>query len=214
LGTSTEKRQYRQRKRAQIADLTRQRIIEAAREVLMESPFVAINLEKVARRAGVARSTIYAIFESRLGLFEAIKEDLRQRGGFRTIQAAFALPNARDILRDSLAAAVQLYMNEGKLWRVLELQALIDPDAATLTSRENQDRMGGMRHLARLLDEQGYLQEGVTATDARRVLSLLTDLIVYDRLTLTMELTTDQLLAFLLLSTRSFMRPDVELASS
>lgn len=207
---SRGKRPYRQGKRAEQADLTRRRIIEAAREELLESPFVAINLEAVARRAGVARSTIYAIFRSRLRLFEAIEADLRERGGFRAIQAALDLPDAREILRQSLAAAVQLYVNEGKLWRALELQAVIDPDAATLTSRTNHDRIGGMRYLAQLLDEQGYLRPGVSATEASHVLSLLSDLVVYERFTLTMGLTPEQVLAQLLVLTRSFLRRDDE----
>ncbi len=201
-------RSYHQHKRAQQADRTRQRIIEAARSVLMEAPFVAINLETVATRAGVARSTIYTIFGSRLGLFEALAQDFRGRGGFQTIQAAFTLPDARDILRQSFRAAVQLYMNEGRLWRALQLQAMIDPDAATLTSRENHNRIGGMHYLAQLLQQQGYVRADVTVTEVGQILSVLSDFVVYDQLTMTMGLTADQLLADLLLITQCFLRPE------
>jgi len=202
------KRPYHQHKRAQQADRTRQRIIEAARSVLMEAPFVAINLETVAKRAGVARSTIYTLFGSRLGLFEAMAQDFRDRGGFQAIQAAFTLPDARDILNQSLEAAVHLYMKEGRLWRALQLQAEIDPDAATLTSHENHDRIGGMHYLAQLLEQQGYMRAGVTVTEAGQVLAVLSDFVVYDQLTMTMGLTADQLLAHLLLITQCFMRPE------
>lgn len=201
------KRSYQQHKRAQQADRTRQRILEAARAVLMEAPFVAIHLETVAARAGVARSTIYTLFGSRLGLFEALAQDFRERGGFGTIQAAFSLPDARDIQRHSLEAAVQLYVKEGRLWRALELQALIDPDAATLTSREDRDRIGGMHYLAQLLHQQGYLRAGVSVTEVGQVLAMLSDFVVYDRLTMTMESTPDQLLEHLLLVTQCFLRP-------
>lgn len=202
------KRAYHQYKRAEQANRTRQRIIEAARSVLIEAPFVAINLETVASRAGVARSTIYTIFGSRLGLFEAMEQDLRDRGGFGAIQAAFTLPDARDILRQSLGAAVHLYMKEGKLWRALQLQAVIDPDAATLTSQEHHDRIGGMHYLAQLLQEQGYVRAGVSVTEVGTTLALLSDFAVYDQLTRTMGLTTDQLLADLLLITQCFLRPE------
>jgi AcrR family transcriptional regulator len=202
------KRSYHQHKRAQQADRTRQRIIEAARSVLMEAPFVAVNLETVAARAGVARSTIYMLFGSRLGLFEALAQDLRERGGFGAIQAAFTVPDAHDILRHSLGAAVQLYVKEGRLRRALELQAVIDPDAATLTSSENHDRIGGMHYLAQLLFQQGYVRAGVTVTEVGQVLAMLSDIVVYDQLTMTMGLTTDQLLAHLLLITQCFLRPE------
>ncbi len=202
------KRPYHQHKRAQQADMTRQRIIEAARRVVMESPFVAINLETVAGQAEVARSTIYTIFGSRLGLFEAIEQDLLERGGFGAIQAAFTLSDARDILRESLGAAVQLYVNEGALLRALQLQAVIDPDAATLTSRLNQGRIGGMHYLAQLLEQQGYLRPGITVTEAGQILAQLSDFVVYDQLTLTMGLTPDQVLAHVLLITQCFMRSE------
>ncbi len=202
------KRPYHQHKRAQQADMTRQRIIEVARRVVMESPFVAIKLETVAGRAGVARSTIYTIFGSRLGLFEAIEQDFLERGGFGAIQAAFTRADARDILHESLGAAVQLYVNDGALWRALQLQALIDPDAATLTSRTNQGRIGGMHYLAQLLEQQGYLRSGITVTEVGQILALLSDFVVYDQLTLTMGLTPDQVLAQVLLMTQCFMRPE------
>lgn len=202
------KRPYHQHKRAQQADRTRQRIIEAARSVLMEAPFVAINLETVAERAGVVRSTIYTIFGSRLGLFEAIAQDFRDRGGFQAIQDAFTLPDAHDILRHSLAAAVHLYVNEGRLWRALQLQAVIDPDAATLTSRENHDRIGGMHYLAQVLSQQGYVRAGVTVAEVGQILALLSDFVMYDQLTMTVGLTADQLLAHVLLVTQCFMRSE------
>ncbi len=202
------KRPYHQHKRAQQADMTRQRIIEAARQVVMESPFVAINLETVAGQAGVARSTIYTIFGSRLGLFEAVEQDLLERGGFGAIQAAFTLSDARDILRESLAAALQLYVNEGGLLRALQLQALIDPDAATLTRSLNEGRIGGMHYLAQLLEQQGHLRPDVTVTEAGQILAQLSDFVIYDQLTLTMGLTPDQVLAQVLLMTQCFMPPE------
>lgn len=205
---SMGKRPYHQHKRAQQADRTRQDILEAARSVLMEAPLVAIHLETVASRARVARSTIYTLFGSRLGLFEALAQDFRERGGFGAIQAAFTLPDAREILRHSLGAAVQLYVKEGRLWRALQLQALIDPDAAMLTSREDHDRIGGMHYLAQLLDQQGYVRAGVSVTEVGQVLAMLSDFLVYDQLTMTMGLNADQLLAHLLLTTQCFLRPE------
>src|SRR5260221_219272 len=83
------KRTYQQRLRAQSAEATRQRIIEAARSYLTATPLLAVSLERIAHQAGVARRTIYQIFGSRLGLFEALEQDLLRRGGFVEIQDAF-----------------------------------------------------------------------------------------------------------------------------
>ena len=49
--------------------------------------------------AGVARSTVYLIFGSRAGLFDAVARDLLDRGGFDRVVRATEDPDAREHLR-------------------------------------------------------------------------------------------------------------------
>jgi len=65
-------RKYEQRLRAEGAEETRRRILDALSERLCEAPSEPVNLEEVARMAGVVRPTIYAVFGSRAGLFSAL----------------------------------------------------------------------------------------------------------------------------------------------
>ncbi len=51
---------------------SRRRILEAARGVFFETGFEAANLDEVARRAGVAKGTIYRYFESKAELYVAV----------------------------------------------------------------------------------------------------------------------------------------------
>ena len=60
-------RKYEQRVRAEAADETRRRILDAVYERLRAAPSEPVALDRVARRAGVARSTVYLIFGSRGG---------------------------------------------------------------------------------------------------------------------------------------------------
>ena len=69
------KRKYEQRLRAESARHTRERILEALVERIRSDPFGGISLEAVAEEAGVARSTVYAVFGSRAGLFDALASD-------------------------------------------------------------------------------------------------------------------------------------------
>src|SRR4051794_17030999 len=103
------KRPYTQRLRAQAAQENRQRILDALYERLREAPAEPISVDEVARRARVARSTIYLVFGSRSGLFDALTEHLLTGAGYRQILAAVRHPDPRESLRGALAGGVEMY---------------------------------------------------------------------------------------------------------
>jgi AcrR family transcriptional regulator len=81
-------RKYQQRARAEEAARTRMRIIEAVFERLRRRQPVAVD--QIADDANVARSTVYAIFGSRAGLFDAVGRELAERSGYaRLVEAKF-----------------------------------------------------------------------------------------------------------------------------
>ena len=94
-----DKRRYRQTKRAESSDATRERILEAAIASLDRGPVGALKVDEVAREAGVSRSTVYLLYGSRAGLFDALGRYLRDRSGFEALIAASRLPDALDNLR-------------------------------------------------------------------------------------------------------------------
>jgi AcrR family transcriptional regulator len=57
------------RRRAQRKQVSRQKILDAAREVFFRDGFMAANLDEVAQLAGVAKGTLYRYFESKAELF-------------------------------------------------------------------------------------------------------------------------------------------------
>ena len=83
-----EKRPYRQTRRAQAVEATRQRILEAARDQLVSGD--DFTVEAVAARAGVSRVTVYAQFGGRDALREAVFDYLGATGGLAEIASAFA----------------------------------------------------------------------------------------------------------------------------
>jgi AcrR family transcriptional regulator len=54
------------------AEESRRRVLESAREVFFEDGFEAANLDEVARRAGLAKGTIYRYFDSKAELYVAV----------------------------------------------------------------------------------------------------------------------------------------------
>src|SRR5579872_5055175 len=92
-------RPYRLGQRQVATDQTRARIIAAARELLSAGDgFAGFSVEAVARQADVARMTVYYQFGSKVGLLEALSDDLAARGGMERLAEAFRQPDALQAL--------------------------------------------------------------------------------------------------------------------
>ena len=190
-----DKRQYVQRRRAEAAQATRDRIIEAACASLASGPLGAVRLDDVARAAGVSRSTIYVAFGSRAGLFDAVAGFLLERAGFRRIGTAFRTQDARAALRRSLEAGAAVYGVEPALTRSILTLARIDPDAAAAVARFERGRWPGMEALAGRLEAQGALRPGLGTREAAEILWVLTSFSTFDQLHGDRGLTTEEVAA-------------------
>ena len=85
---------YNSEKRDVLVEQTRQRIIDAAVQLLADGKSGAdFTLEAVAVRAAVTRKTVYNHFDSRAGLAEAIFDRTGREGGLTQLPAAFANPD-------------------------------------------------------------------------------------------------------------------------
>ena len=205
-----DKRRYRQGRRAESADATKARILDAARASLERGPVGALRVEEVAREAGVARSTVYLLFGSRSGLFDALARELRDSAGFAALIAASQLPDAIDNLRASQRAAVAMYARLPDLARALFTLAAIDPDGVAAVAAIEDGRRPGMRRLAEALAAQGYLRAGVSVAEAVDLLTLITSFQSFDELFTGSGLPADTVAERLIaLAERSVCRPDL-----
>ncbi len=122
-------------KRAERARLTREKVVEAARELFVAQGYGATSLQEVADRAGVAVQTVYFVFRNKRTLFKdvvdtAIAGDAEpvatmDREWFR---AACAEPTAAGQLRAHVRGTREI------LGRVAPIMSLIS--AATATDPE------------------------------------------------------------------------------
>lgn len=82
--------------RQQYKDMTRERILDAAIDLMAEAGMAPLTVADVASRAGVTTRTIYRHFETREGLIEAVwprmQARVRSRGFPRTADEIIATP--------------------------------------------------------------------------------------------------------------------------
>jgi len=176
-------RRYEQRQRAEDAEKTRQRIVDAVLERVRAAPAEPVAIERIAAMAGVARSTVYAIFGSRAGLFDAVGAHLQARTGYERLVEASHRPDAREALRGGLRAASEMLAAERDTWRVLRSMAQLDQEAVGgSVQRWEDERAAAMARIAHGLSEQDALRPGLGEEEAAHVLWVLTSFESFDLL--------------------------------
>src|SRR5438552_6529596 len=129
-------RPYRLGQRQVAADKTRSRILKAAREQLEKE--ASFSLDAVARRADVARMTVYYQFGSKAGLLEALFDDLAARGGMAQLRAAFARPDPLEALAELIAVFCRFWASDRLVIRRLQALSVLDPDFEAVSRDERR----------------------------------------------------------------------------
>jgi AcrR family transcriptional regulator len=168
-------RKYEQRLRAESAEETRRGILDATYARIRAAPARPVSVDAVARDARVARSTVYAIFGSRAGLFEALTADLWERSGYDRLVEAASDPDVLVNLRRGFLESTRMYANDRDVWRALFSMAQLDADAVgDSVRRAHEHRARSMAWLARRMKRAGVLRRRVGVERAAHVLWVLT----------------------------------------
>jgi AcrR family transcriptional regulator len=190
-------RPYRMKARAETVEETRHKVLEAARAAILDGRSPGITMGDIARRAGVARSTLYATYGSLGGLIGAVTVDAAMRGGFDRVLELFNQPDAGEAIRLGLAAGARMYASDYELTKRVRILARLDPDVmSTLLFGENM-RADGMKYQADRLADQGRLRPQMTRDEAARVLWLLSAFETYEGLHTTWGMKPEQIADFL-----------------
>jgi AcrR family transcriptional regulator len=176
-------RKYEQRLRAESAEETRRRILDAVCQRLRSAPAEPVSIDQIARMARVSRSTVYLVFGSRAGLFCAFGADLLERGGFSGMLRASSHPDAREGLRCAIRGVVEMYAANRDVLRALQSMGQLDADAVGgALQKMEEGRAGGIAAQARRLAQQGILRADMTVDAATDLLCLLTSFDSFDLL--------------------------------
>jgi AcrR family transcriptional regulator len=161
-------RSYAGALRREQAQMTRQRILDAARRLLVSGTYSSVTMEDIAKEAGVAYQTVYAIFRTKPGLAHALVEV-----GFPHVDDALKLftevPESADVeiwFRTAARVNRLIYEICADLLRFMRESG--DPGLLT-RYRERQEQV--FREMIRfglpaILESSGRLRTGISPTEA------------------------------------------------
>ena len=167
------RRRYDSTRRQAQAARTRQDILAAAHDLVLERGYAGTTLAAIAKAAGVVVETLYRAYGSKAELFKAV------------VRAAVAGGADRATVPVERRPAIRALIAETDPRRQLEVYAAtlpgIDARAGPLLEDE---RLAGMGRFAGMLADRGALRPGLSAEEARDLLWTLNSLAVHDLLVL------------------------------
>ena len=151
-----------------------ERVLDAAAGLVAEDAFHTATMDDLARRAGVARATVFSRFGSKLGVLEALS--LRCAGGpeMRAVRDAQGVEDPVAAVEALLVAGCDLWEKEGHIMSQLKAIVVLEPDASAIIDAQYDDQRAGMERLARGLQQAGQLRKGWTVARATGALHALT----------------------------------------
>ena len=139
-------RAYRMETREAAAAQNRDKILSAARDLLVSEDFSEFTMDAVARKADVSRLTVYYQFESKVGLLEALYDFIAKRGHMERLPEIFRQGN--DPLRtltDFMKVFADFWASDRNVIRRLHALAAIDAQIALGIHARNERRRNGLR---------------------------------------------------------------------
>jgi AcrR family transcriptional regulator len=147
-------------------------IVTAAKELFLERGYSHATIEAIAERAGVAVSTVYAIFGSKRGILRAIRAAWHERSHIR--QVTYGDPgnaSAQERLEKLAEATCKQWEYGADVTSIYNGAAAADAEAAAELKEALEGRRKGMEKFAASL--AGSLRPGLDSARAAAILQAL-----------------------------------------
>ena len=160
---------------------TRELIIDAACELFLTQGYMATTIEAISTKAGVAVSTVYAVFRNKRGILQAIRERWHRESGQRDIyRQAMEQEDPKRRLELAAYATRRQWETGGAMMAIYQAAAAADPDAAAELSTALQGRRTFLTQFIDAMAEQ--LRLDLNSTRAAALFSTLTQPTIYQEL--------------------------------
>jgi AcrR family transcriptional regulator len=176
-------RPYNLGRRQEQVSQGRRQILDATRTLLREAThYPAFSVDAVAKRADVARATVYYQFGSKTGLLEALCDDLAEAGQMSELGQVFADPDPAEALRGFIVCFGRFWDADRVVMRRLRALATLDADVAAVIDARDQRRRDGLEVLIDRMTGDGTHRAASDLDSAVRVLHALTSFEIFDQL--------------------------------
>jgi AcrR family transcriptional regulator len=166
-------RNYNVSFRQEQAQMTRQRILDAARRLLIKGTYSSVTMEDIAQEAGVAYQTVYAVFGTKL----QVAKDVIQAGfHFEAVDELVARVNATPDPEVAMRIGAEISRRIHETCADL-VRFMRESGDAELLARYHQNeemRLSQQAHIPALLQRSGRLQPALSQSDALAVLWAMT----------------------------------------
>ena len=182
------RRRYHSPQRRQQALATRRQVAEAAGRLFARDGYFGTSVEAIAREAGVAVPTVYAVFGTKGAILSDLVDDAifgRDAPGTPAIERTWYAelahePNSTRLLRHWGEYVCEVMARVAPVQRVVRSATDSDPDIAQLWQRMKDQRLTGQAAVAQLLADRHALRPGLTVGQAADIIYVLCDAALYD----------------------------------
>jgi AcrR family transcriptional regulator len=184
------RRAYRSRARAEQAERTRQRILDAARELFLAQGFAATTIAAVAERAELAPETVYATYRSKAGLLGGVVRAVVTRGDEpddplerRWTKELLELPDLEARLAAFARHTAATLELTSPMYAVIRSAGTGAQELSGLDAELREMRYGQQAKVMRAVVDGGTLAPGVSVMGAAETFSALASPELYHLLT-------------------------------
>ena len=168
-------RKYHSTVRQQQADQTRLAIAKAARKLIFSKGYEAATIDAIAREAGVAAQTVYAVFGSKRGILTELLDQDSFGPDYQELLRQVQATNDPEVkVRFPARFVRQIYDAQSTTFDRFRGAGVVAPDLASLEKDRECRRYEAQKHLIEFLHHAGRLRKDLTVDRARDVLWALT----------------------------------------
>jgi AcrR family transcriptional regulator len=163
------------------AQATRSMIVAAAQVLFLDQGYICTTIEAIAEKAGVATSTVYAIFGSKRGILRAIRDRWHEHSYIREVLINADQSAGPDERLDQLAQATRKQWEIGaEVTAIYTGAAAADRKAAAELAQVLVSRREGLQGFAKSLE--AHLRPGLDVSHAAAILQAVRLPEVFDEL--------------------------------
>lgn len=160
---------------------TQRIIVDAARDLFLQRGYGATTIEAISQQAGVAVSTVYAIYKNKRGILRAIREAWHQQSTQRDLYAqAVSEPDPRRKLHLAAHATRRQWETSAAMMSIYRAAASVDAEAADELSSALAGRRAGIGQFVQAIHE--CLNPALSMEQATAITLALTRAEVYQEL--------------------------------